>query len=213
MKTTTNVIIILLLFQMTNAQNSDTQKQIKNLVDTGRDHIIQIALDEIQPKDRAKLTQEDFHFIKVMVSDKRIMVYFGYNVIYVPKNISVYTDITVELPSRTISMSNAGSGSKSSFFVSTPENKKIIDFILNAIGTDKSILKKGNRWSLQMIIYEEDTTYTVDTSSRDPYLGGGFSKEEIHKETGEILSTLSGHYEPAPIIPGTEEEKFIEITN
>ncbi|KAA1243849.1 hypothetical protein [Aquimarina sp. RZ0] len=86
--------------------------------------------------------------------------------------------------------STSNGGEESTFYQITPENLKTIKSLLNSNNNNWDILKKGFESPVVTTIYEKEDHYLVDTSSRDPYKGGGFSQEEIHKETREILSTL-----------------------
>ncbi|SEM17467.1 hypothetical protein SAMN04487910_4321 [Aquimarina amphilecti] len=207
------LFLILLSIQMTYSQNMKPNEEVKRLVELGKDYIIKQALKKLNELETSKIKKEDFHFITIKASDQRILIEFGYNVLYLPKNSSYYSDILVELPSRNASKGTVSNGSaNTTFYKPTSEHLKVINFLLNPNKTNTDIFNKGIRYS-QTIIYEEEQQYVVDFSSRDPYEGGSFSKEEIDKETGEVLSTISGHYEPAPIFPedAIDQEKFIEI--
>ncbi|WP_405207810.1 hypothetical protein [Aquimarina sp. LLG6339-5] len=209
------LLLILLSIQVTYSQNAKPNKEVKRLVKLGREYIIESALKEINESEVPKIKKDDFHFITVKASDQRILVEFGYNVLYLPKNTSYYSSIIVELPSKNVSKSSESNGSQNTtFYNPTAEHLRVINLILNPNGNNSDIFHKGTPYS-PTIIYEEEKHYKVDFSSRDPYLGGSFSTEEIDKETGEILSTLSGHYAPVPDIPGITENKevFIEIIN
>ncbi|MDH7444934.1 hypothetical protein [Aquimarina sp. 2201CG14-23] len=213
-----SIVLLLLLFtHMTYSQHTDQQKEVQKLVALGRAHIISVALDQIQEDAGHTITKDDFHFITVKASDKRILVNFGYNVMYLPKNSSYYSDFVVELPSKSVSMTSESNESDHTvFYRPTSVHLSVINFIMDSDGrTSRDIFNRGVRFS-PTFIYEKEKHYLVDFSARDPYLGGGFSKEEIDKETGEVLSTLSGHYAAAPKIPSIaseEEEEFEEITN
>ncbi len=188
-------------------------EEVKKLIELGRDHIIELAIDHLQKDITTKITKDDFHFITVKASNKRVLVNFGYNVIYLPKNTSYYSDFIVELPSRSVSKSiESNEGSNTTFYHPTQEHLAVINFIKNPNGNSIDVFNKGIPYS-PMFIYEEEKHYLVEFSSRDPYLGGVYSTEEIHKETGKILSSLSGHYEPAPIIHDSndKQEIFVEI--
>ncbi|AXT58391.1 hypothetical protein J8L88_19715 [Aquimarina sp. MMG015] len=209
------LLLILLSIQVTYSQNAKPNKEVERLVKLGREHIIESALKEINESEVPKIKKDDFHFITVKASDQRILVEFGYNVLYLPKNTSYYSSIIVELPSKNVSKSSESNGSQNTaFYNPTAEHLRVINLILNPNGKNSDIFHKGTPYS-PTIIYEEEKHYKVDFSSRDPYLGGSFSSEEIDKETGEILSTISGHYEPAPIFPEDtiDQEEFTEIKN
>ncbi len=199
--------------QMTYSQNTKPNQEVKRLIELGRDHIIDLALKKIKEQETSDVKKDDFHFITVKASDQKILVELGYNILYLPKNSSYYSGILVEFPSKSVSKSSVSNdGENTTFYQPTSEHLKVINFLMNPNGTNTDIFHKGIRYS-PTIIYEKEKNYLVDFSARDPYLGGGFSKEEIDKETGEVLSTLSGHYAPVPEIPGLtkEEEAFIEI--
>ncbi|MFD2564631.1 hypothetical protein [Aquimarina rubra] len=194
-------------------------EEVKKLIELGRDHIIELALDKLNEQEVSEILKEDFHFITVKASHKRVQVDFGYNVMYLPKNASYYSGILVEFPSLFVSKSSVSNdGENTTFYQPTSEHLKVINFLMNPNGTRTDIFNKGKRWS-PTIIYEKEKHYLVDFSARDPYLGGGFSEEEIDKETGEVLSTLSGHYArmPEDMLPTNllgekiEREEFIEI--
>jgi len=87
-------------------QTMESNKQVKQLIEQGRNHIIELAINELKERENSTVKKEDFHFILVKASDKRILVQFGYNVIYLPKNTSYYSDIIVELPSKNVSKSS-----------------------------------------------------------------------------------------------------------
>ncbi|WP_024768920.1 hypothetical protein [Aquimarina macrocephali] len=197
-----------------SSQSTSLEKEILKLRKLGKDHIIQLALKELQSTSKPEITEDNFHFIQVMASNKRIKVHFGYNVIYFPKNSSYNTDIIVEFPSKLISInSDNNEGKNTAFYHPTSEHMDVINFILNRNDTNNDVFNKGNKSSVVISIYEKENHYLVYTTSRNPDQGGIEYIEEIHKETGEILSTLSGHYDPAPETPNLEEEKLIEIDN
>ncbi len=199
--------------QMTYSQNTKPNQEVKRLIELGRDHIIDLALKKIKEQETSHVKKDDFHFIKVKASDQRILVELGYNVLYLPKNTSHYSGILVEFPSKFVSKSSVSNdGENTTFYQPTSEHLRVINFLMNPNGTNTDIFHKGIMYP-PTIIYEKEKLYLVEFSSRDPYLGGSFSTEEVDKETGEILSTISGHYAPAPRIPGETEEEFIEIKN
>ncbi|WP_298319989.1 hypothetical protein [uncultured Aquimarina sp.] len=215
------LLLITLCMQMTYSQNTKPNQEVKRLIELGRDHIIDLALKKIKEQEIEDIKKDDFHFIKVKASDQRILVELGYNVLYLPKNTSYYSGISVEFPSKFVSKSSVNNdGENTTFYRPTSEYLKVINFIMNPDGTRTDIFNKGKRWS-PTIIYEKEKHYLVDFSARDPEFGGGFSKEEIDKETGEVLSTLSGHYArmSEDMFPRDlsgekiEREEFIEISN
>ncbi|WP_378183410.1 hypothetical protein [Aquimarina sp. SS2-1] len=217
----TSLLLILLSIQMTNSQAMKPNEEVTQLIEKGRDHIIELALDQARKNLASNMNKDDFHFITVKASHKRVLIDFGYNVMYLPKNTSYYSGILVEFPSKYVSKSiESNEGGNTTFYRPTSEHLGVINFIKNPNGTNTDIFNKGKRWS-PTIIYEKEKHYLVDFSARDPELGGGFSKEEIDKETGEVLSTLSGHYAriPEDIMPLSltgekiEKEEFIEIRN
>ncbi len=197
--------------QMTYSQNTKPNQEVKRLIELGRDHIIDLALKKIKEQETSDVKKDDFHFIKVKANDQRILVELGYNVLYLPKNASYYSGILVEFPSKLVSKSSVSNdGENTTFYQPTPEHLRVINFLMNPNGTNTDVFHKGMMYP-PTIIYEKEKFYLVEFSSRDPYLGGSFSTEEVDKETGEILSTMSGHYAPVPKIPGETEEEFIEI--
>ncbi|MHA7060024.1 hypothetical protein ACWGOQ_0022545 [Aquimarina sp. M1] len=211
----TSLLLIIVCIQMTYSQNTKPNEPVKKLIELGRDRIIALALDKLNEQETSKINKDDFHFVTVNASHKRLLVEFGYNVMYLPKNSSYYSGIVVEFPSNIVSKSIVSNDSKSTtFYEPTSEHLKIIHFIKNPNGTNPDVFNLGKRYA-PTIIYEKDAHYLVDFSARDPYLGGGFSKVEIDKETGEVLSSMSGHYARAPIFPEDleDQEKFIEINN
>jgi len=206
-------LLILFCIKMTYSQNTSSNEEVQRLLALGRDHIVTLALKKLQQEVKSNIHIDDFHFITVKASDQRILVNFGYNVLYLPKNSSYYSDVLVEFPSKNVSKSIVSNDSKTTtFYKPTSEHLKIINFLMNPNETNTDIFHKGIRYS-PTIIYEEEKHYLVDFSSRDPYQGGSFSKEEIDKKTREVLSSLHGHYAPVPIFPGDtiDQEKFIEI--
>jgi len=206
-------LLILLCAKMTYSQNTNSNEEVQRLLVLGRDHIITIALKKLQQEVNSNINIDDFHFIIVKASDQRILVNFGYNVLYLPKNSSYYSDILVELPSKKVSKSVASNDSNNTiFYKPTSEHLKIINFLMNPNETNTDIFHKGVPYSTTTI-YEEDKHYLVDFSSRNPYQGGSFSKEEIDKKTRKVISILHGHYAPAPVFPEDtiNQKKFIEI--
>ncbi|WP_298548322.1 hypothetical protein [uncultured Aquimarina sp.] len=205
------LLLITLCMQMTYSQNTKPNQEVKRLIELGRDHIIDLALKKIKEQETSDVKKDDFHFIKVKANDQSILVELGYNVLYLPKNASYYSSILVEFPSKLVSKSSVSNdGENTTFYQPTSEHLRVINFLMNPNGTNTDVFHKGMMYP-PTIIYEKEKFYLVEFSSRDPYLGGSFSTEEVDKETGEILSTMSGHYAPAPKIPGETEEEFIEI--
>ncbi len=198
-----------------HSQMSEPNKDVKKLLNSGRNHIISLAIKELKRQEQTTISKEDFHFISVKASNQRVLVQFGYNVIYLPKNTAYYSDIIVELPSGIITKNiESNDTAYSSFYLPTHKDLKIINEILNPDSTNIDVFKKGIVYPLTTI-KEMENSYLVVFSSRDPYLGGVFSEEEIDKKTGEVISSINGHYEPAPILPDDDKhkEEFIEITN
>ncbi|WP_165944066.1 hypothetical protein [Aquimarina spinulae] len=214
MKVPIRLLFISLPVLFMSAQSTSPQEEILELKKLGKNHIIHMALKELHSISKPEVTEDDFHFIQILASNKRIKVHFGYNVIYFPKNSSYNTDIIVEFPSKSISISSDNNkGGNTTFYRPTTEDMNVINFILNRNGANNNVFNKGNKSSVVISIYEKENHYLVYTTSRNPDQGGIEYIEEIHKETGEILSTLSGHYDPAPETPSLEKEKFIEIDN
>ncbi|MBW1295033.1 hypothetical protein [Aquimarina litoralis] len=197
------------------SQNINPTEEIKQLIASGKNHIIVLALDQLKKKENISFQEKDFHFVLVKASDKRILVQFGYNVMYLPKNTSYYSDIIVELPSGSISKSSKSNDeTNTTYYYPNKADLQTIHSIMNPDGIKKDIFNIGIP-NPPTIIKETENSYLVYFSSREPYLGGVFSEEEIDKKTGEIISFINGHYEPIPILPDdtVHQEKFIEITN
>ncbi len=211
-------IVILISFKMTYSQNKNPNQEVQKLIDLGKAKIIELAFSQIKKQD-ADISKDDFHFISVKASNRRIIVNFGYNLIYLPINSSYYSDIKVELPSNRVSKDIISNESNNSnYYRPTIEHINGINKALNQEDKKTDVYHKGKSWSVT-IIYEKEDRFLINSSAREPHRGGGYSKEEVDKKTGEVLSSLMGQYATMPeILPRRglngeliEREEFINI--
>ena len=196
--------------QLTDSQNMDIEK----LKQSGKQNIIKEAITYIKTENDLDIKPSDFHYCKVLASQKKLKVIFGFNTIYLPLNSSYYTSIVLELPSKNISYginSNGDDLPTTSIYKPDTDHLNVIRFIFGDEISLDTIFNRGNEGNLTVITDQGDH-YNVKHTSRYPHLGGGYTIEEVDKVNGQVISTLNGHYASYQL-PHQEEEHFMEITN
>ena len=196
--------------QLPYKDNMDFEK----LKQSGKQNIIKEAITYIKTENDLDIKPSDFHYCKVLASQKKLKVIFGFNTIYLPLNSSYYTSIVLELPSKNISYdikSNGDSFTATSVYKANTDHLNVIRFIFGDKLSLDTIFNRGNEGNLTVITDQGDH-YNVKHTSRYPHLGGGYTIEEVDKVNGQVISTLNGHYASYQL-PHQEEEHFMEITN
>lgn len=205
----------------------NTTYTIQELKKLGKNELIDIAINIIkQKKHLGKIIyREDFDFIKVVTDNRKIIVSFERNVLYVPLYAKFYYNLEVELPSGKVKQKSnrnncygknghfhKDSGvdfySKTKFYIPTKEHTKYINLVVKAI-YGSSIEINTRAWDLKMTIFEENDHFYVEEKAENPNSKSSGSYYKIHKETGEIIGTpkIETHFTSAPKIPGVSKDQ------
>jgi len=196
------------------------REKLEDFIKLGREKLIDLSLKIINKEIWAKpeINEKDFHQIIVKSSQKRVVVLFERNLIYVPIDQSFFYNIEVEFPSEKINQSELHSGKNvkntgftDTFYRFNVKDQKQIDLV-SKVEDPSMIMGK-------IVVYEDDKVFLINEGPKDPSKGGGYYKYSIDKKTGEQLQgVLNGHYVPfqRPMIDlnelDIEEEKFNYIT-
>ncbi|WP_430906351.1 hypothetical protein [Maribacter sp. 2-571] len=206
----------------------DNSTAVDRLIASGRSNIIALALQQINKAQKKPITVTDFHFVRVMANHIKIEVQFGFNLRFSTTENSYYKDIKVTLPDNFVSGARDYDNDFTTNSNLNQEDSEKLQFVLEALKFDTTYMSKGFQPGI-ITISEQDDYFTFSDETRFPELGGGFSSQDIEKETGKVGAMLQGHYERDPhlgfkreidlkhndmkMVPIPEHEKFREITD
>lgn len=206
-------------------QKTKKTYNISDLIELGKDAIVNIAIQLIRQKKSIDTSINPFCFdyIQVLTNQKNIIVRLQQNVLLVPLYSRFYYGIELELPSGKIrnthyrnnfygNEGNFYSQSGSSFncatklFFPSVEQKQTIESVLHAIYGGSCL--SAYLWETKMTIYETKETFHIEEKSENPnsiYKGSSYI---IDKNTGEItgIPIIEENFISAPKIPGLSKE-------
>ncbi|MBU0729219.1 MAG: hypothetical protein KKE17_04475 [Proteobacteria bacterium] len=144
---------------------------------------------------------ENFDRIKVMVSEKAVIVFFNMSVRYVPFNGDFFYGVAVDLTRRTRSLGRLSNprdtpkGERPIFYAPSKEFEQAISFVTKLVGkpadnATMDILDNSRYYDILVISEFQESSYKID------------------KATGQIFDERHNHLVPAKDI---EEELFREI--
>lgn len=183
------------------------EQGVDNLINLGKDSIIQIALGLVDKDMKIK------NFSKIMVLTNGSLVYVSFMnpIKYLPMGSVFYSDVDVNILDKTInynltSNTQLETNSKIPFYTESPESQLHIQFVIDAIN------KSGEIGSVDIETFEDNMTIrehenhyeilVVSESTESSY--------KIEKKSGRIYDAFHAHLEAVPIDKG-EETPFVEL--
>lgn len=201
------IIQIILSNSICFSQNIKMNKEIEEIIQQGKDSIVQMALELIDNE----ISADYFTEIIVMASAKEVYVSFLTPVKYLPINSAYNFDIEVSLIEKGttyLSYSNPTGYNEDKmelpFYKETDEGKKNIQFVIDAI--KKRAPFDVSKFDGNMIIRENTDFYHINVLSNYEE-----SWYKINKSTGGIFDEGHAHFEQPPMLETDNQEIFVEI--
>ena len=195
-------------FSVCNAQNVDKKnmnKDVKAMIQLGKDSIIQLALKSINKK----VSEKNFSKTKITTNGKDVFVSFRNPIKYLPINSIFYFDVLVNVSKKTVYKNPVANPLEYSdkknipFYKETENIKKHILFVIEAINNMN--ISDIDRFEDDMIICEHKAYYAINVISK---FQESFYK--IKKISGEIYNEEHAHL-LAPPFEMDDKEKFKNI--
>ena len=189
------------------SQNIKMNKEVEDLIQQGKDSIVQLALKLID----GKVTVDYFTEIVVRASSKEVYVSFLTPIKYLPLNSAYNFDVEVLLIEKGTSYHNYSNPKGYNedmmdlpFYKETEDGKKNIQFVIEAI--KKRAPFDVSKFEDSMIIRDDTDFYDINVES-DYY----HSWYKIEKLTGKIFDEGHAHFEQPQTLEADNQEIFIEI--
>ena len=211
MKNTFFKIALILFCSSCFSQTFESNNNVEKMKQLGKDSIVKLALGFMDNK--IEPTNYD---IKVLANKTSVVVSFFVPVKYVPYNTEFFYDAVVDITNEFISYDNYSNprdyfNSNVTFYKTTKEHQKNIEFVLNAISENG---QKGGippiditNFKDHLIIRETPNYYDIEFVSETYDL-----TFKIKKSSGKISDIVTGYLEPQPIFDDEDEtDEFIEI--
>ena len=180
-------------------------KDVKELVELGKDSIIQLALPLIDKK----ASLENFTNLSIQTNGQEVYVAFSNPIMYLPINTIFYDNVGINLTENSIFKGSVANPidfttEKSiPYYIQTKYIKKNIEFVIQAI--DSFDIADIINFKSQMRILEKEDHYDISVVSETQE-----SWYKIKKVTGEMYDEGHAHLEPEPY-EENDTEIFKEI--
>ncbi|WP_143470476.1 hypothetical protein [Labilibaculum filiforme] len=181
-------------------------KEVEEIIQLGKDSIVQMAIDLLGEKMRA----ENFAEIKVLTNGKEVFVSFLNPIKYLPINSVFYCDAGVGLLGQSGSIESLANPEGYSinepfpFYQPNEDTKRNIQFVLEAI--DNMEASDVDNFEDEMIIRENEEYYDISVVSE--YVESWY---KIKKVTGEMYDVGHAHLEPMSV-EANDDEIYKEIS-
>ena len=191
--------------------SKDGRIEVDNIKKLGKDSIIQLTMDITS----SRFEKSNFERITISANHEDVYVSFINPVKYIPLNKKIITDFTVSILGKTTSLNFVANpngfrskGGREYYNPNASENKKVIQFVFDAINKSKEI-RNTSPEALEgtMTIKEKNTYYKVLVVS-----DAQESNYKVKKETGKIYDVSHAHLSKMPMPLEEGEEEMVNLT-
>ena len=201
------IIQLILSNSICFSQNIKMNKEIEEIIQQGKDSIVQMALKLIDNE----VTADYFTEIIVRSSSKEVYVSFLTPIKYLPINSAYNFDIEVSLLEKGTTYHNYSNPKGYNedkmdlpFYKETDDGKKNIQFVIEAIKEWAPF--DVSKFDDNMIIRDNTDYYDINVLS--DYQESWY---KISKSTGEIFDEGHAHFVQPPTLEADNQEIFVEI--
>lgn len=202
------VFLLLLVNANSFSQDITMNKEVKEIVELGKDAIVKMALGMIDED----VSAQNFSRIKVMTNGETVQVSFRNPIKYLPVNSVFYSDFGVDVLKNVISYGKVSNGNfnaddKISPYYKTEEMESTIQFVIESINSSDNV------GSIDIASFEDDMTIKERKDYYDILVVSEFQEStyKIDKESGNVFDVNHATLTPSPTFDNDQEKDFVVV--
>lgn len=202
------VFLLLLVNANSFSQDITMNKEVKEIVELGKDAIVKMALGMIDED----VSAQNFSRIKVMTNGETVQVSFRNPIKYLPVNSVLYSDFGVDVLKNVISYGKVSNGNfnaddKISPYYKTEEMENTIQFVIESINSSDNV------GSIDIASFEDDMTIKERKDYYDILVVSEFQEStyKIYKESGNVFDVNHATLTPSPTFDNGQKKEFVEV--